>query len=160
VLPGQSVAYQATVTPMYGNYPGTVSFSVAGLPTGARVTLSPSSIAADSGPQTITATITTASAMATNHTPPPPTETRRAAPPVLFALLALIGMGAVRRRSRALRRLLSIVVLLAGGAVATLVSGCGGTGGFFAQAPRNYTVTIAATAGSIQHSTTVTLDLQ
>jgi len=157
-MPGQSITYQATVTPLYGSYPGTVSFSVSGLPSGASVTFSPSSIAADSGPQTISATIATASATAAGHTPPP-SETCRIAP-VALAFLALIGMGAVRRCSRALRRLLSIVVLLAGGAVATLVSGCGGTSGFFAQAAQNYTITITATAGTIQHSTNVTLDLQ
>jgi hypothetical protein len=154
-IPGQSISYQVMVNPLYGSYAGTVNFAVTGLPPGASVTFSPSSIAANGGPQTITVTITAAAANAASHAPLSPT--RRAAP-LALALLLMCGLGAVRRRGRAMRRLLSIVVLLAGGAAATLATGCGG--GFFAQAPQSYNVTITATAGGIEHTASVSLNVQ
>jgi hypothetical protein len=157
VIPGQSISYQVVVTPMYGSYAGTVNFAIAGLPPGASVTFSPSSIAANGGPQTITVTITAAPAAAASHAPPLPSSTRRAAP-LALAFLLIFGIGAMRRRGRAMRRFVCIILLLAGGTVATLATGCGG--GFFAQAPKNYSVTITATAGAIQHTTNVTLNVQ
>ncbi len=156
VVPGQSVTYQVTVTPLYGSYAGTVNFTVTGLPPGASVTFSPSTIAANGGPQTITVTISAPPATASNHAPSP---TRRAAP-LALAFLLLFGLGAVRRRTRAMRRLFAIVLLLAGGAAATLVSGCGGASGFFAQTPQNYNVTITATSTNLQHSVGVTLNVE
>lgn len=70
------------------------------------------------------------------------------------------GAGALRRRGRALRGLMCVLVLLGAGATATMLTGCGSSGGFFAQAPQNYTVTITATSGNLQHSTNITLNLQ
>jgi hypothetical protein len=42
------------------------------------------------------------------------------------------------------------------------LSGCGGYNGngFFGQSPQNYTITITATSGSIQHSVSVMLNVQ
>ncbi len=155
VIPGHSISYQVTVTPLYGSYAGTVNFAITGLPPGASVTFSPSSIAANGGPQTITVTITAAPATAASHAPPSPT---RRAVPLALAFLLVFGLGTMRHRGRAVRHLFTIVLLLAGGAAATLVSGCGG--GFFAQAPQNYNVTITATAGNLQHTANVTLNVE
>ena len=155
VVPGSSITYQVTMTPMYGSYAGTVNFAVSGLPPGATVTLSPSSIAANGGPQTITVTITTAPATAAMHRGAPPG--RRFAPFAL-AFFVLFGAGALRRRGRALQRMLGVAILVAAGAAATLATGCGG--GFFAQAPQSYSVTVSATAGNLQRTTTFTLNVQ
>jgi CSLREA domain-containing protein len=158
VVPGSKIMYQVTVTPMYGSYAGTVNFAVSGLPPGATVTFSPSSIAVNGGPQTITVTIQTAPASAAVQAPPPRSSGRQAAPFAL-ALLLLFGVGGLRKRGRhLLRHLICVALLLAGGAAATLVSGCGG--GFFARSPENYTITITATCGTLQHSTSVTLEVQ
>ena len=158
VVPGSKIIYQVTVTPMYGSYAGTVNFAVSGLPPGATVTFSPSSIAVNGGPQTITVTIQTAPASAAAQAPPPRSSGRYAAPFAL-ALLLLFGVGGLRKRGRhLLRHLICVALLLAGGAAATLMSGCGG--GFFTQSPENYTVTITATCGTLQHSTSVTLNVQ
>ena len=81
--------------------------------------------------------------------------------PLALAALGLLGLGGLRKRGRALKRLLCVIALVAAGAAATLsLSGCGSTTGFFSQAPENYTVTITATAGSLQHTATVTLNVQ
>jgi hypothetical protein len=156
---GSSIPYQVNVNPNYGSYAGTVNFAVDALPPGATVTFSPSSIAANGGPQTITMTIQTATATAASHTSSPSSASRMA--PFALACLLLFGAGSLRKRGRELTRLLSIVALLTGGALATLtLSGCGTTNGSSAQAPQNYTITIIATAGSLQHTTNVTLNVQ
>jgi hypothetical protein len=160
VVPGRTITYQVAVTPDYGSYAGTVSFAVSGLPPGATATFSPSSIPAGGGTQTVTVTIQTAPATALDRAPSAPSPGRRAAP-VSLALLALIGVGGLRRRGRPLQRFLCIVALLTGGAAATFsLSGCGSGNGFFDQAPQNYTITITATAANLQHSATVMLNLQ
>ena len=158
VVPGSTVTYQVTVNPDFGSFAGTVSFAVNGLPPGASATISPSSMPANGGPQTITVTIQTAPAMAAARAPSPPAESRMA--PFALAFLLLFGAGALRKRGRALRRLLCIAALLLGGAAATsILSGCAGNG-FFAQAPQNYSVTITATSGNLQHSATFTVNVQ
>ena len=159
IIPGSTITYQVTVTPEFGSYAGTVNFAVSGLPLGATVTFSPTSIAANGGPQTITVTITTAPATAAAHAPSPPSTGRRIAPFAL-AFLLLFGAGTLRKRGRALQRLLCIVALLIGGAAASFtLSGCGGNG-FFAQAPENYNITLTVTAGNLEHTATFTLNVQ
>ncbi len=158
VIPGQSISYQVSVTPRYGSYAGPVNFAVSGLPPGATVNFSPSSIAANAGPQTVTVTIQTVPATAMMHRQQPASPGRKPAPFAL-AFLLLFGAGALRKRPGILRSLLCMLVLASAGAAATMVSGCGG-GGFFAQPPQNYTVTVTATAANLQHSTTITLNMQ
>jgi Bacterial Ig-like domain (group 3) len=158
VIPGQSIACQIPVAPLYGSYSGTVNFAVSGLPPGATAAFSPSSIAPNAGPQTVTVTIQTASATAALHRDSPPIGRKLA--PFGLAFLLFFGAGSLRKRSRALRGLLCVLLLVGAGAAATMLSGCGSNGGFFAQAPQNYTVIITATSGNLQHSTNITLNQQ
>src|SRR6202012_1447476 len=72
VIPGQSIACHIPVAPLYGSYSGTVNFAVSGLPPRATAAFSPSSIAPNAGPQTVTVTIQTASATAALHRDSPP----------------------------------------------------------------------------------------
>lgn len=162
VIPGQSVSYTFKVTPDYGSYPGTVTFTATGLPTGAAATFSPPSIAANGGPQTVTVTIQTAVSTVMEHAPPPPGSSGRGAAPLALAGLLLLGLGGMRKYGRGLRRMLCVLVLLGAGAAAALsLGGCGGgTGGFFGQSPQNYTITITVTAGGLNHSGNVTLNVQ
>jgi hypothetical protein len=158
VVPGSSISYQVTVTPLYVNYAGTVNFAISGLPPGATATFSPANIAATGGPQTVTVTITTAPATAMRNTSPPP---GRRLEPFALAFLLLFGAGALAKRRRAMRNLLYVGILCVGSAAAIFsLSGCGGHNGYFDQAPQNYSVTITATAGSLQHTATVTLNVQ
>ena len=91
VVPGSAITYQVKVAPDYGSYAGTVNFAISGLPPGATATFSPSSIAANAGPQTITVTVRTAPATASEHAPSSPAETHRLQP---FALGFLLLFGA------------------------------------------------------------------
>jgi nitrate/nitrite transporter NarK len=81
--------------------------------------------------------------------------------PFALAILLLFGAGALRKRRRALRNLLYIGILCVGSAAAIFsLSGCTSHNGFFDQAPQNYSVTITANAGNLQHTDTVTLNVQ
>jgi len=53
-----------------------------------------------------------------------------------------------------------MLLALAGSAAVLGMAGCGSGNGFLIQAPKNYTVTVTASSGTIQHSSTVTLNLQ
>lgn len=159
VAPGQSVSFQVHFTPMYGSYAGTVSFAMTGLPTGSTVSFSPSSLAADGGPQTVTVTITTAPATAQLYSLPPPLSGRNAAPFALASLL-LFGTGRLRKRGKALRGLLCVLLVAGAGLLATGLSGCGSNAGFFTQTPKNYNVTMTATAANVQQSISINLNVQ
>jgi large repetitive protein len=159
VVPGESISYQVQVAPDYGSYAGTVNFAIAGLPPGATVSFSPSTIAANGGPQTVTVTIQTAAATAMLHRESRPSGDRKLAPFALVCLL-LFGVGSMRKRRRALRGLFYLLVLIGAGTATSMMSGCDSPNGFFTQSPQNYTVTITATAGSLEHTTTVTLNVQ
>jgi hypothetical protein len=158
LTPGGSITYQVKLTPDYGSYAGTVGFTVAGLPPGAKATFSPSSIAANGGSQTITVTISAPATTAVNH--PPSAGSWLAV--VALAILLMPFAGSLRRRGRSLIRLALLLALILGGiAVTAGLSGCGGsTIGHSSQPPRSYTVTITAAAGNVTHTTTVTVDVE
>ena len=154
--PGQSVTYQAAIAPLYGSYPGTVSFTATGLPADATATFSPSSIAANGGAQTVTVTITTAALAALLHRAPFATPGHRLTP-LALAFLVFVGSGTLRRRGRMLRVLLCALALIATGITVSGLSGCGA---YFKLTPQSYTVKVTATAGSVQQKATVTLNVQ
>jgi peptidoglycan/LPS O-acetylase OafA/YrhL len=79
---------------------------------------------------------------------------------LLLTLVSLLasGIALLSREVKSCRRpqwLLQGGMLLALGALAGC--GSGGAGSVVPPAPQNYTVTVTATSGSIQHSTTVKL---
>ncbi|MGA7521091.1 MAG: MBG domain-containing protein [Acidobacteriaceae bacterium] len=156
---GASFQYSFNVSPLYGSYAGTVNFAATGLPSGAVATFSPSSIAADGGAQTVTMSVSTASANAALvH---PSTAGRGLIPAALaFLLLPLAGTKRMRREGRRFGRLACLLLLVLGGLGATAVlTGCGAHAGS-TNSTVGYTITITATSGSIQHTSTVSLDLQ
>jgi hypothetical protein len=156
VNPGDVATYQVTVNPLYGNYPGPVSFTASGLPTGATSTFSPSTIATNGGKQTVTLTVTTP-AVAKQVSPP---IGRRLAPLTLALLLfPLLGVGRLRRQGRRLSRLTSLLLLLGCTLAGAMMTGCGSSSGsgFFTQAQQNYTINVTATSGNVQHAAAVTL---
>jgi hypothetical protein len=98
-------------------------------------------------------TVTTAN---TALSTPPPSPFRRL-PLALGLLLPLFGARGVRRRLRKLPPFLGVALLavLSLTAVAGL-SGCSGAG-LFAERRVPYTITVTATEGTLQRSTTVPL---
>jgi hypothetical protein len=145
VAAGSKASYALALTPTYGTYPGSVSFSVSGLPTSATASFSPSALPVNAGAQTVTMTITTAAIGAQvrrrNHAP--------------WALAAVLPWFVLKRsRYRWVQRL-GVVCLLAGASAA--FTGCG------SKSPANlpsYTLNVTAVSGTVTHSTTVVLQVE
>ncbi|HEX3660851.1 MAG TPA: Ig-like domain repeat protein [Acidobacteriaceae bacterium] len=156
---GGSFQYSFNISPLYGAYAGPVSFTATGLPTGAVATFSPSTIPANGGAQTVNMTVSTAPASAALvH---PSTAGRGLIPIALaFLFLPLAGTKRMRREGRRFGRLACLLLLVLAGLGATAaLTGCGSHNGGFS-GTEGYTITITATSGAIQHTSTVTLDLQ
>jgi hypothetical protein len=157
ILPGTTVIYTLQVTPYVATkFLYTVNFSAGGLPPGASASFSPPTLAAGSTTAKVTMTVTTAT---TSFNAPPPSPFERL-PLALGLLLPLFGSKAVRTRMRKIPPLLGVALLavLSLGAVAGL-SGCSGAG-LFAARKVPYSITVTATEGTLQHSTTVPLAIQ
>ena len=156
---GTAFTYSFGITPTYGTYAGTVNFAATGLPAGAAATFSPSSIPATGGSQTVTMIVNTVSQ---NAALVRPSTTGRGLIPIAlaFLFLPLAGTKRMRREGRRLGRLACLLLLVLAGLGATAaLTGCGSHSGMTTNS-QSYTVTITATSGSIQHTATVTLDLQ
>jgi len=155
VIPGSAVSFTFALAPLYNIYPGSASFSATGGPTGATYTFSPATVTANGGAQSIGLSIQTLPESARNST------SERPGPfaPVAFAvLLPLLGLRKLRRK---LGRGASLILLLASSALAvSSLAGCSQGVGFFGQPVQNYTVTVTASSGGVQHSATVNLQVQ
>jgi sugar lactone lactonase YvrE len=157
VLPGVSAIYSFQIAPASGVYPASVTFAATGLPAGAIATFSPATIPVTGGAQTVTVSIQTAAATAATSFPGHGLGT------VALGLLLLpfAGTRRLRRSGRRLARIGCLMLLLAAGAAVTAgLTGCGASNGFFGEAQRAYTVILTATSGTVQHTTTVTLNVQ
>jgi hypothetical protein len=156
VTAGNTASYQVAVAPLYGSYPGPVSFAVSGLPTGATATFNPVTIAIGGGKQTVTMTIQT-SALAKEAAP---SIGRKLAPLTLaFLLIPLFGVRRMRRQGRRLSRLASLLLLIGCSLAGVIMTGCGGSASI-KQIEQNYSITVTATSGNIQHTTPVTLTIK
>jgi hypothetical protein len=156
---GTSFAYLLALTPSYGLYPGTVTFSASGLPAGATATFSPNSLAANAGAQSVGMAITTAASTASVQT----LRVGRGMAPLALALLLLplAGTRRMRRQGRRFGRFLCLLLLaMAGVAATTALTGCGSSGYKQTATAKNYTITVTATSGNIQQTSTVDLTLQ
>lgn len=73
-----------------------------------------------------------------------------------FLLLPLLSTRRMRN-SRLGRSLMLLLAITMGGIGLASLSGCGSSGGFQGPKPQNYTITVTADSGTVQHSFTVTL---
>jgi uncharacterized repeat protein (TIGR01451 family) len=155
---GMQVTDTLTLTEQNG-FSGAVTLScaVTGPAPLATCKVSPSPVTLGSSAVTSTLTITAPATLKALHLPL--NEGSRplyaALLPLPALLLALMGVPTGKSRGRRRGRWLlsgSVIVLLA------VLAGCGG--GSTPPAPQNYIVTVTATSGSLQHSTTVMLTVQ
>jgi len=130
-----------------------------GLPAGAKLTFSPSSVTPGGGTASSTLTVQTSSTIAAN---------RRSNPwglgtASLALLLPLLGLRCLRKKFRSFPGvvLLALASLLSLGAL-TSMSGCGAGAGYFGGPPKTYTFTVTGTSGSLTHTApqTITLTIQ
>jgi hypothetical protein len=156
---GTTFTYQLSVAPAFAGtpYPGTVTFAAAGGPTGTVITFSPTSLAANAGPQTVSMSVATSASTAAVQ----PLSTGRKLIPVAFALflLPLAGTRRMRRNGQKFSRYLGLLLLaLAGVAATTALSGCGSNPG--GKTGTSYTINVTATSGSVTQTTAVTVTVK
>lgn len=151
VQPGGTASFGYSINPTYGVFPGTVTFAVAGLPSGATYTITPATFAPTAGQQLVTLNITV----------PASTASFKSAKSQLTMLaLLLMPLGGIRRLRRASRTMQRLVMLAALACAGLAATGCGAGNGFLAHAPHDYAVTVTATSGALAHTSTVTLNVQ
>ncbi len=152
VFPGQSTEFKFALDPK-GSFGSTIVFSASGLPTGATASFNPASLTPGSTANTVVMTVQTAPLSAAAQAASP-WSTK--SPLLLGLLLPLFGIGRARRAFK--RRTLFLMAWLSFG-IAIAIGGCGGEG-FFNQPPHTYAITVKATSGALQHTTTVNLTVQ
>ena len=159
VVPGGTATFTLALSPVGGStFPAPVSFTASGLPPGATATFTPQTLSAGSGATNVTLSIQTAMQTARLK------RDQRFGGGFVSVALGMLLLPFSRRLRRSARKLgrggsLALLLLMGLGAMAGL-TGCGTSGGFFDQSPKNYVVTVTATSGALQHTSTVTLNLQ
>jgi hypothetical protein len=169
VLPGATATYPLTVVPTSGTIlPAPLVLTIAGMPEGAVASIasepwtqvSPTtwSYPANTAFGDFPLAIQTQQPMAHLDSSRPGQPNL---PPALWAALLLPVALAARRRGKRLGRAISLLVILAAGIGATVgLTGCGATSGLFSEQQRSYTITVTATAGTLTHSTQLTLTVE
>ncbi len=169
VLPGGTASYMLNITPTSGTaLPAPLVLTVTGMPEGAVASIAtepwtqvsatswsyPANTAFGDFPLTIT--VPQSVARIDHSSPGQPNS-----PSALWAALLLPFALVVRRKSKRLGQGMSLLLLLAAGVCATAgLTGCGTTSGLFAEQQQSYTITVTATAGTLTHSTQVTLTVE
>jgi len=152
ILPGGSAQFSISVTAQNGATIPAVTLSATGLPPGATASFSQSAITPGSTSATTTLTIHTQQTLAGNKRSTP------AWPNSALPALALLALFFVPRKQRRRWTALGLLLFASLAGVATL-TGCGG--GFSLIPPaKTYTVTVTASIGSVQQTTTVQLTVQ
>ena len=142
IQPGQSASTSVNVTPSNG-FDQPVSFACSGLPANVACSFSPASVTPSTAAVSSTLTLSSSATAGV----------RRDGTPMLPAALCVFALIAVRRWPR--RGWACIAICAAG---LTIWTGCGGgNSGGGSHQPVTATITITGTAGTLQHSTTVTL---
>jgi hypothetical protein len=155
VEPGSTVQFTVAVDPTYGQFPGPVTFVLAGLPSGSTYTVTPATLAANAGPTNVVVSITVPAASARDTHDE---IWHRSGYLAVALLLPLAAFGRSRRRlSRGFPWLALLCVSVALGA---LLSGCGSQTGYLTTPVQNYPITFTATSGAISQSTVVNLQVQ
>jgi len=164
VSAGGDATYDITIAPVGASYTSSISLDCTGAPRGAVCSVAPSVLSIGSSQGSAKATVTTtgnSSQLRSGIAPSSGNTPRRWA---VFLWLPFVG-GAIiltslgSNRGRILTRLGTLVLLL------PLVS-CGGgssgssPGGGTGTSPGSYTLTLRASSGSVQRTTTVTLTVQ
>ncbi len=154
ILPGTTVVYTIQVEPQVATtFLYDVNFAASGLPAGAIATFDPAPLPAGGKIQNIKMTVTTANTALST----PPASPFNRVPLALGLLLPLFGIRSVRTRLRKIPPFLGVALLAALSLTAVAgLSGCSGAG-LFAERKVPYTITVTATEGTLQRSTTVPL---
>lgn len=168
VVPGNPATFQLAITPTSGTtFPVAAVLSVTGLPAGATATLNttpwtPLTATSWQVPATTTLNNVSLTFLIPAQTTAARTRMpRRGLPPFLWAALLLPFTRRLRRSGKRMAGGFALFLMLALGMAAMIgLSSCGSHNGFMGQSPQSYTVTVTVTAGTVSHSTNLTLNVQ
>jgi sugar lactone lactonase YvrE len=166
VNPGQTASFTFALQPQGGNVNPSITLTATGLPPGAIAVFTPATIPSGSAATPFSLAFKTASLTAEGAPPLSPARIPLLPISAAICLLPLLGGRRIRPKlAKVPRTFFNVLVVLLGSAAILGLTGCGGSGGFFAQSPQTYTITVTATATSaanttLQHTTTVTLIVQ
>ena len=167
VMPGAAATYTDDITLTSGvTLPVAATVTLTGLPSGATATLTGTGwtqlssdswqLPANTPVGTVTLSITAPGTTASNRSD---SGFGRGIAPIALGLLLLPFAGRLRRAGKRLGHRGVLLLFLAAGLLTTLgISGCGGS--FFAQSQQSYNVTVSVAAGSLTHTSNVTLTVQ
>jgi hypothetical protein len=168
VNPGSTATYTVTVAPVSGSFSSQVSLACSGAPALTTCNLSSSAVTPGANTATVTVTITTTASSSAEAMPMTPAGRMPAnAGPVYAVWMNLQGFalfGVLLVGSKLRKKILALIGVAVIGGLLFLTACAGGTGiGKQSQqgtTPGTYTVTVAGTSGSLQHSLPLTLIVQ
>jgi hypothetical protein len=150
ISPGGSAMYTITVTPQNGAFSNAVTLAASGLPMGATASFQPSSVTPGSSPANSTLTIQTGTVQM---------AAAKLGWPLAGPALAALGLFFIPGKRR--RRWITLTgLLLASFGAVTAMTSCGGGFSIPMTPAQTYTVTVTATSGTVQQTTTVQLTVE
>jgi hypothetical protein len=154
VPPGGSAKFSVTVSALSGATIPAATLSVTGLPPGATASFAASSLTPGSTSATTTLTIEVPQSLAENRR-----GWSRDAGTASLPALALLGWFFVPRKQRRRWMTLGLLLFASLGGISDL-TGCAGGGFNLIPPAKTYTVTVTATVGAVQQTTTVQLTVE
>jgi hypothetical protein len=104
--------------------------------------------------------MTVQTAVAARQTDPPSTGTGHKVEPIAWAILLMSLFGARTMRREGRKMMFMAMLLLSSIAATATLTGCSSSRGSSSSEVTDYTITVTATSGSLQHSFTVSLNLR
>ncbi|WP_213806719.1 choice-of-anchor D domain-containing protein [Granulicella sp. dw_53] len=153
VVPGAAAVYVFTLAPTNVVFPGAITLTASGLPPGATYSFVPPTVTP--GPTAVSTTLTIQTAK-----PVAIAGSIEGLGGIILALLIPLTVSRRVRRAFSKVRLLTLLAYVFSAGALIGLSGCGSNNGFFGQPQQTFTITITGTSGSLQHSTSVVLNVQ
>lgn len=149
VAAGHSTLFTLTLAPTLDTFPNDVSLACTGLPASTSCSFNPPQVNSGTANSVITVSVSTTASSANSALSILP-----------FPLAGILWVAARRRRYQRFRLLLlacAILCVSCSGGLQGNGNGGGGGGGGNGTKPGTYTLTIAATCGTVSHSSPITL---